>query len=107
MYVGEMSNTSQVYGLMAQNSIVGVGNTWWEGGARVGTGLLAKDTTTLVQAKSSDGEASLLLDASSSIATLSAIFTLRNDTTIIGPDDWAKLKQLADNADALSALLNQ
>jgi hypothetical protein len=113
MYVGSRgtdSETKQVYGLAARNSNVGVGNTWYDSSADklgVATGLLVDTHSTLAQAWSSDGEASLLLDASGSIATLSAIFTLRNDTTIIGPTDWAKLKQLADNADALLALLNK
>lgn len=108
MYVGEMPNTSQVYGLMAKDGTVGVGYTWYTDSAKIESGLLVKSTTTLLQARDSSYiGASLHMNASNSAAILSAVFTLRNDTTIIGPDDWAKLKQLADKADELLALLNQ
>lgn len=49
-------------------------------------------------------KSSLEMDADGT--TLSAVFTLRSGETTIAPTDWAKLKQLADNADALIALLN-
>lgn len=49
-------------------------------------------------------KSSLEMDADGT--TLSAVFTLRSGETTITPSDWAKLKTLADNADALIALLN-
>lgn len=48
----------------------------------------------------------LSMNTSAQEVTLSAIFTLTGPATSIGPDDWAKLKQLADSASDILALLS-
>lgn len=110
---GANVGTSQVYGFMSNNTTVGIGKvnpSKLSLGAEE-TGLLidaASDMgTVLLQASNSGGgNAWLSLDATGNKATLSAMFTLVSDDISIAPTDWAKLKQLADRASDILALLS-
>lgn len=108
LYIGSLNLTSsQVYGLLAGGSNVGVGDVWYSSaGAHVRDGLLVGTGNVLLQAADLDSTASLSLNASGSSAILSAMFTLNNNGTTIESTDWAKLKSLADRASDILALLS-
>lgn len=96
--------SSRVWGLMANSTTAAFGDTVYSSNGTINLNAGIKVSEQYVLLSPGQEDSSLLMDTFGT--TLSAVFTLRNKTAIIGPDDWAKLKQLADNAGALIALLS-
>lgn len=101
---------SYVWGLMADSTTAAFGKV--DRSAALGSSInleagikVSEQYVLLANNYNVSGQkSSLEMDASGT--TLSAMFTLNNGETTIAPTDWVKLKQLADRASDILALLS-